>query len=66
MGVRLSPVTLAAAELTAAVQEVRARLGPAVCVVGSAPNVAAAELDPRAYVALASARPSGRPCGATR
>ncbi len=51
MGVRLSPVTLTAAELTAAIKELRDRLGPKVYLVGSAPKVAAAEVDARAYVA---------------
>ena len=51
MGVRLSPVTLTAAELTAAIQELRTRLGPKVYLVGSAPKVAATELDARSYLA---------------
>lgn len=51
LGVRLSPVTLTADELAAALQELRSRLGPRVYLVGSAPNAVAAELDPRAFVA---------------
>ncbi|MGK3998917.1 hypothetical protein [Sorangium sp. So ce1024] len=51
MGVRLSPVTLTAAELMAAIKELRERLGPKAYIVGSAPRVDAAEIDARAYVA---------------
>lgn len=51
MGARLSPVTLTAGELTAAIKELRERLGPKAYIVGSAPKVDAAELDARAYVA---------------
>lgn len=60
MGARLSPVTLTAAELTAAVKELRERLGPKVYIVGSAPKVEAAELDARAYVAPDQARGGAR------
>ncbi|UQA57429.1 hypothetical protein [Polyangium aurulentum] len=51
MGVRLSPITLTAAELTAAVRELRERLGPKAYIVGSASKVEAADLDARTYVA---------------
>lgn len=51
MGARLSPVTLTAAELSAAVQELRAQLGPKVYIVGSAPKVDVAEPDARAFIA---------------
>lgn len=51
MGARLSPVTLSAEELSAAIQELRDRLGPKVYLVGSAPGVVAAEPTARTYLA---------------